>query len=300
MFSLAGIFAYLNYLVPAKRKEILDILVNGLKRMEYRGYDSAGMSRSLFLAHNYLSFRCVSMFSLYLTDLIHSNLTDLIFFPGVGFEGTNTKNGSHELKTIKQKGKVARLQEEIDRKQWICVIASDIISSPMFCILFSLHLQIFIVIHQSSWNGTFCLCVETTDLDFEKEYETHIGIAHTRWATHGEPSPTNSHPQRSDTTNGQFQHSTPTLICSHQNVLHTSYSTLILWNNMTIFFFCRISRCTQWHYHKLQRFEIIPCKSTWYMYISMHATESNFRCTSFRDIETLMLQCVLSSCMTDV
>ncbi|KAJ8318201.1 hypothetical protein KUTeg_003292 [Tegillarca granosa] len=37
----AGIFGYLNYLVPATRKEILEKLINGLKRLEYRGYDSA-------------------------------------------------------------------------------------------------------------------------------------------------------------------------------------------------------------------------------------------------------------------
>ena len=42
-FFFAGIFAYLNYLVPATRKEILEILIQGIQRMEYRGYDSAGI-----------------------------------------------------------------------------------------------------------------------------------------------------------------------------------------------------------------------------------------------------------------
>jgi len=40
---MCGIFAYLNYLTPKTRKEIVDILINGLKRLEYRGYDSAGI-----------------------------------------------------------------------------------------------------------------------------------------------------------------------------------------------------------------------------------------------------------------
>ena len=39
---MCGIFAYLNYLTPKTQKEILDLLINGLKRLEYRGYDSAG------------------------------------------------------------------------------------------------------------------------------------------------------------------------------------------------------------------------------------------------------------------
>jgi glutamine---fructose-6-phosphate transaminase (isomerizing) len=39
---MCGIFAYVNYLVEKDRKAIMDTLMNGLSRLEYRGYDSAG------------------------------------------------------------------------------------------------------------------------------------------------------------------------------------------------------------------------------------------------------------------
>uniref|UniRef100_A0A8C7MF36 glutamine--fructose-6-phosphate transaminase (isomerizing) n=1 Tax=Oncorhynchus kisutch TaxID=8019 RepID=A0A8C7MF36_ONCKI len=38
-------------------------------------------------------------------------------------------------------------------------------------------------------------------MDLEMELDTHFGMAHTRWATHGEPSALNSHPHRSDKNN---------------------------------------------------------------------------------------------------
>ncbi|EMC91474.1 hypothetical protein BAUCODRAFT_28572 [Baudoinia panamericana UAMH 10762] len=41
---MCGIFGYINYLVEKDRRYIIDTLVNGLARLEYRGYDSAGFA----------------------------------------------------------------------------------------------------------------------------------------------------------------------------------------------------------------------------------------------------------------
>ncbi|KAJ2914440.1 hypothetical protein MD484_g5965, partial [Candolleomyces efflorescens] len=40
---MCGIFGYCSYLKEKSRKEVLDVLVAGLARQEYRGYDSAGL-----------------------------------------------------------------------------------------------------------------------------------------------------------------------------------------------------------------------------------------------------------------
>lgn len=95
---MCGIVGYIGY------REAYPILINGLKRLEYRGYDSAGVA--------------------------------LI-------------NACGELSVYKSKGKVADLE-------------------------------------------AFCA---------DKDVSGTVGIAHTRWATHGEPSSVNAHPHYSESKN---------------------------------------------------------------------------------------------------